>query len=201
MFDRILVDIDTQHDFMLPDGALYVPGAEQTVPNLIRLFTFARERKVPVLSSADCHAPDDPEFAQWPPHCIVGTTGQAKLPETLLPKRTLMQPTETIDRPETLYDTHDQVVFNKVTIDVWTNANAARLVERLKVGEYIVFGVATDYCVRTAVRGLRQRGRRVAVVVDAICAVAEETGKAAIDEMKAAGVQFVTTDQVVGATR
>jgi nicotinamidase-related amidase len=26
---RVLWDVDTQHDFMLPEGKLYVPGAEE----------------------------------------------------------------------------------------------------------------------------------------------------------------------------
>lgn len=182
---------------MLPGGALYLSGAEQIIPNLVRLFTYARDTKTRVLSSADHHAPDDPEFAQWPPHCVRGTPGQEKLPETLLPRRAILQPFEAINRPEALFGDRDQVIFNKATIDVWTNENAARLVERLDVGEYIVFGVATDYCVVSAALGLLRRRRRVAIVSDAIRAVAEQTGKAALDQMAAAGARFVTTDDVV----
>ena len=38
----IFWDVDTQVDFMLPGGKLYVPGAEKLIPNLKRL-TDARE--------------------------------------------------------------------------------------------------------------------------------------------------------------
>src|SRR5579885_2662099 len=80
----VFLDIDTQVDFMLPHGALYVPGAEQIIPNLRALMVYAQEHQIPVLSSADAHAPDDPSFAQWPPHCVVGTEGQRRIPETQL---------------------------------------------------------------------------------------------------------------------
>lgn len=201
MFRRVFVDIDTQYDFVIPGGALYIPGAEAIVPNVMRLFRFARRERIPILSSADWHSADDPEFAVWPPHCVRGTPGQAKLPETLLPNRTTLPVTEIVEEPERLFDRYDQVVFNKMAIDVWTNPNAARLVENLEVGEYVVFGVATDYCVSTATLGLLRRGRRTAVVSDAVCAVAEQTGKTALDEMASGGAHFVTTDEVVGAVR
>jgi nicotinamidase/pyrazinamidase len=89
------------------------------------------------------------------------------------------------------------VIFHKATIDVWANLNAARLVERLEVGEYVVFGVATDYCVVRAALGLLRWGHRVAVVTDAIRAVADQTGSAALDQMAGAGARFVSTDEVV----
>ncbi len=78
-------DVDTQIDFMLPHGNLYVPGAEKIIPNLVRLMAFAREHDIPVISSADAHTPDDPEFKIWPPHCVIGTPGQKRIPETQLP--------------------------------------------------------------------------------------------------------------------
>ena len=40
-------DIDTQIDFMLPQGKLYVPGAEAIIPNLSRLMACAREHAIP----------------------------------------------------------------------------------------------------------------------------------------------------------
>src|SRR5579875_1471964 len=81
----IFLDIDTQADFMLPQGALYVPGAEKLLPNLRRLTDFAQRHGILVLSSADAHSPDDPSFAEWPPHCVTGTGGQRRIPETQLP--------------------------------------------------------------------------------------------------------------------
>src|SRR5512142_104712 len=77
-------DVDTQRDFMLPDGALYVPGAERIIPNLARLTQYARQHDILVVADVDAHQPDDPEFQDWPPHCLVGTPGQWKVQETEL---------------------------------------------------------------------------------------------------------------------
>src|SRR5207247_10978287 len=57
----VFLDVDTQVDFMLPTGSLYVPGAEQIIPHLKKLMNSAREHAIPVLSSADAHAPDRSE--------------------------------------------------------------------------------------------------------------------------------------------
>ncbi len=46
--DVILWEVDTQADFMLPGGKLYVPGAEKLLPNIRRLTDAARIRKARV---------------------------------------------------------------------------------------------------------------------------------------------------------
>src|ERR1700693_4949192 len=78
----IFWDVDTQVDFMLPGGKLYVPGAEKLIPNLKRLTDAARERRVFMLGDACLHTPDDPEFERFPPHCVRGTAGAEIIPET-----------------------------------------------------------------------------------------------------------------------
>ncbi len=79
----IFWEVDTQRDFMLPGGKLYVPGAEMRIPNMRRLVDAARAGRVLLVSDACVHAPDDPEFAQFPPHCVRGTEGAEIVPELL----------------------------------------------------------------------------------------------------------------------
>ena len=85
----VLWDVDTQVDFVLPHGRLYVPGAEEAVPQMRRLVAWARERGVVHVASADDHEPNDPELSAapdyettYPPHCLRGTPGAARIPET-----------------------------------------------------------------------------------------------------------------------
>ena len=82
----ILWEVDVQRDFMLPGGALYVPGAEKLIPNIRLLTDAARRNEVFLVSSGDFHAPNDPEFQQFPAHCIKGTPGAELLPEALADK-------------------------------------------------------------------------------------------------------------------
>lgn len=193
----VFVDVDTQVDFMDPRGALYVPGAEQIVPNLARLFAAAARRRVPVMSSADDHAADDPEFARFPPHCVRGTPGQAKLPQTLLPRRLVINPGDRGVDLAGLFERYQQAIFQKATIDVYANPCAARLVETLDAGEFIVFGVATDFCVLADVRGLLSRGKRVRVVEDAVRGIATDSTRRAWDAMLSGGATRTTTEQVL----
>lgn len=193
----VFVDVDTQVDFMLPEGKLYVPGAETIIPNLERLAQFARERRVPVISSVDAHSPDDPEFQQFPPHCVTGTAGQRKLPQTLLPERRVLA-----NEPQPLPAAEElracpQWILEKQTFDLFTNIHADPLLEAFLAEQYVVFGVATEYCVKAAVLGLLRRGRRVGLVVDAIREIEAGSGQAALREMQAGGVKWLETEQLL----
>jgi nicotinamidase/pyrazinamidase len=169
-------DVDTQVDFILPHGALYVPGAEKLIPNLRRLTDFARRRALTAVATRDAHAPDDPEFKTFPPHCVKGTAGARKIPETTFPAQTVLE---------------------KQTFDIFDRPEADTLLEKTGIRDWVVYGVATDYCVRAAVLGLARRGARVTVVSDAIQGIAPATTAMAVTEMRTAGAHFRATDAVL----
>lgn len=196
-WDYIFVDIDTQHDFMDRDGKLYIPGAEQIVPCLKQLLGAAKMWHIPVLSTADNHAPDDPEFAQFPPHCVRGTPGQRKLSETLLDHRVVVEPHDTIPNPAELLSLHDQVIFHKTNLDIFTNRNFGRLIDSLEAGHFILFGVATDYCIRITALGLLHRDCQVTIVRDAVRAIARETEDQTHNALRIAGADWATTEHVI----
>ena len=187
--EMIFVDVDTQVDFMLPTGKLYVTGAEQLIPNLAKLMTRAREHNIPVLSTADAHTPDDPEFAQWPPHCVVGTPGQRRIPETQFPDAVIVPNRPDAFVPGTTWPS--QIIIEKPDYFSTTNPNFETILKALGPRRFVVFGVATEYCVRADALALRQRGLAVDLVTDAIKPITEEGGRKAIEEMVAAGVRPV----------
>jgi nicotinamidase/pyrazinamidase len=190
------VDVDTQHDFMFPSGALYVPGAERLIPKLRKLFDLARRHHIQIVSTADAHIPDDPEFRRFPPHCVKGSEGQKKLGETLLPRPLVL---ENRNRDMNLIDAvrkYQQIVVEKQSLDVFDNPMTAKLLKALPP-RAIVFGVATDYCVKIAALGLCRAGVKTAVVTDAIAALTPESGARALEEMSKAGVEFTTTEALL----
>lgn len=190
-------DVDTQVDFMLPHGSLYVPGAEVLIPNLVRLMTFAREHGIPVISSADAHAPDDPEFKIWPPHCVIGTPGQQRIPETQFPDAVVVPSRADAFTPPRRWP--GQIIIEKPTYDTADNPNFDAILMALGPRRAVVFGVATEFCVRADALALRERGFAVDLVVDAIKAITEEGGRKAIEEMKGVGVRLVKTADVCAA--
>ena len=190
MKNLFFFDIDTQNDFMLKTGALYVPGAERIVAKLRRLFDFAANNEVSIISTMDTHTADDPEFADFPPHCVKGTDGWRKLDDTLLP-HPLVFSTSSVDR--NLSDCvrkNRQIIVEKNTFDVFSNPVMERLTRALPP-RAIVFGVATEFCVKKAVLGLRRLDVQTVVVEDAVRAITPKAEKEAINEMKAAGASFV----------
>jgi nicotinamidase/pyrazinamidase len=199
MLSRNLVfwEVDAQADFLLPGGKLYVPGAEKLLPNLRRLTDAARQDRVFLVSGGCYHIKDDPEFAIFPPHCIRGTPGSQLVPEALT-ERVLTVPNEPgAALPEDL-SPFQQILLEKQTLDVFQTLHADELVKRFSPQtEFVVFGVVTEFCVGFAAKGLLQRGRRVAVVGDAIETLNSEDGKRTVAELQALGARIVTTDQAL----
>ena len=197
--DFIFWEVDTQADFMLPGGKLYVPGAEKLLPNIRRLTDAARQGQVFLVSHGCFHTPDDPEFKIFPPHCVKGTAGAELVPEALTEKVARVTNDAEAKLPED-FTRYQQILLEKQTLDIFESRHADALVKQLgSQAEFVVFGVVTEYCVSFAVKGLIERGRRVAVVKDAIETLKREDGEKTIAELERLGARFTTTDQALRA--
>jgi nicotinamidase/pyrazinamidase len=197
----IFWDVDTQADFVLPGGKLYVPSAEKLLPNFALLVGAAREGRVFLVSSGDAHTPEDPELRQWPPHCMRGTPGAAIVPETLT-KHFFVVPNRPAASLPADIGRYQQAILEKQTLNVFDNPNTNALLSRLAEptdsdAEFVIFGVVTEYCVNFAAKGLIERGRRVAVVTDAIEALKPEDGRRTLAELTAAGARLITTREAL----
>jgi nicotinamidase/pyrazinamidase len=199
MVSRNLVfwEVDTQADFMLPTGSLYVPGAERLLPNIRKLTDAARQDRVFLVSHGCYHTKDDPEFKTFPPHCIKGTAGSAYVPEALTEKVVTVPNEPTAKLPQDLAP-YQQIHLEKQTLDIFESRHADELVKLLGAEkEFAVFGVVTEYCVRFAAKGLLERGRRVSVIEDAIETLKAEDGQRTVAELKDLGAKFITTEDVL----
>ena len=197
--DYVFWEVDVQADFMLPGGHLYVPGAEKLLPNIRRLTDAARQGRVFLVSHGCFHTPNDPEFKTFPPHCVKGTPGAELVPEALAEKVARVPNDQTAKLPEDL-SKYQQILLEKQTLNIFESRHADALVNKLgDQAEFVVFGVVTEYCVSFAVKGLIERGRRVAVVQDAIETLKPEDGEKSIADWKAMGARLTTTDQALSA--
>jgi nicotinamidase/pyrazinamidase len=196
----ILWDVDTQVDFMLPAGKLYVPGAEQVAPAMRRLVEAARAAGVVHVASADDHELTDDEISEqpdfqttYPPHCLRGTHGARKVPETDQDDPVPIGSTDVPDR----YLRGREFLLLKKSFDVFTNPNTDRLLSALDPDEIVVFGVATDVCDDAAIRGFLERGRRVRFVEDAARGLDEGRVASCTAAWREHGVEFATVEQIV----
>jgi len=199
--DVIFWEVDTQADFMLPGGKLYVPGAEKLLPNIRRLTDAAREEKVFLVSHGCFHSPDDPEFDTFPPHCVSGTAGAEFVPEALTERVARVRNSHDCCLPDDL-DPFHQVLLEKQTLDVFETLHAHSLVERLpQDADFVVFGVVTEFCVHFAAKGLLHRKRQVFIVQDAIETLAAEHGNRSIGELRSLGARMISTSQALAKVR
>ncbi|MCU1339968.1 MAG: isochorismatase hydrolase [Bryobacterales bacterium] len=190
----VFFDVDTQLDFMYPAGALYVPGAESIVPQVAALNRFAAEHGIPVVSTMDAHTENDPEFLQWPPHCVAGTAGQQKPAATLLESRLAIPST-----PRN-FDVEGarQILIEKQSVDCFTNPNLPALLDRLDAEQCVIYGVVTEICVRNAALGLLRSGRRVKLVTDAVRNLDDTKCAQFLQEFAAAGGELATVREITG---
>jgi nicotinamidase/pyrazinamidase len=195
----ILWDVDTQIDFMLPDGKLYVPGAEQTLPAMKELVESARDAGIVHVASADDHELTDTEISEtpdfrttYPPHCLRGTRGARKVPETEQADPVPITSTELPER----YLAGREFLLLKKSFDVFTNPNTGRLLEHLAPDSIVVFGVATDVCDDAAIRGFLERGLRVRFAEDAARGLDEERVAMCTTSWREQGVEFATVSEI-----
>ena len=112
---RILVDVDTQADFVDPSGALYVPAEPGVREAIATALSEAQAAGDPIIGSVDSHAYDAWEFAAnggpFPPHCVKGTPGWLRVWHDR-PARTRFIPMQTLGQPlgQTLTDSVTNLV-------------------------------------------------------------------------------------------
>ena len=208
--DQIFWDVDTQVDFMKSDGRLYVPDSEAIIPVLQRLTDHAHTHRIRIVASSDDHVPghrelsDTPDWkTTFPEHCMRGTPGQLKIPETTLNHPLKIEP-EAQD-PAAIGARargHDgDILFLKHWFDVFTNENVLPVLRALAPARIVLYGVALDVCDRYAIEGLltHRPDIRLTLVTDAARAIHPEQNQALLKGWEQRGVQLVTSDQVLAA--
>ena len=190
MSEALLI-IDFQNDFT-SGGALEVPEGDEIAEPVKRL----ADRFEIVMATRDWHPPDHASFetqgGPWPVHCVRGTPGAEFHPAM------------------------DEVALDEV-VDVgreredegysgFEKSELATLLRERGVDKVFVTGLATDYCVRASAIDACREGFDTTVVEDAIRAVNvnPDDGKRAIEDMKQAGANVATSEEVLagfGASR
>lgn len=201
-------DVDTQVDFMTPKGKLYVPDAEEIIPVLGRLTDFAHQRGIRIIASADDHVAGHKELSAtpdyketFPEHCMRGTPGQEKIPETTLVDPLVIEPEPT--DPDTLSDTvrrhRGDILFHKHWFDVFTNSSVDTVLRVVDPEVIVIYGVYTDICDKYAIEGLlrHQPQTRLYFVTDAARAIRADVAEHLLREWGDEGVRLITSEDIL----
>jgi nicotinamidase/pyrazinamidase len=182
MSKKALVIVDVQNDFC-EGGSLAVAGGTAVARGITEHLREHRSEYEVVVATRDYHVDPGAHFAaqpdfrdSWPVHCVAGSRGAELHPD--LDRRSI---DEVFDKGQ------HKAAYSGFEGHSAGGAALGDVLRQAGVEELDVVGIATDYCVRaTALDGLKA-GFKVNVLPDLMAGVAEDSSKAALDEMVAAG--------------
>ena len=200
--ETLFWDVDTQYDFMRPEGRLYVPGAEGIIDKVSEARRFALDNGYSIIASTDWHKEGNREISNrpdfevtFPAHCMADKSGServgflGKLPIDAVPN----EPMSESDLRKLVERKQFHIVIRKEELDVFSNLNTARIVELLRPKKVIIFGVPLDMCVRQAVEGLSKFGGiEMYVLRDAVKALGLTGDAEVIKEFETEGVNVTS---------
>lgn len=203
---RALIVVDLQKDF-LPGGALGVPGGDGIIPAVNRLAAAFET----VVLTQDWHPRGHSSFASshpgrqvyerveafygpqvlWPDHCVMGTEGAEFAPGLAIPHASLILRKglhAAVDSYSAFLEADRRT---RTGLDGWLASRG--------IGEVVICGLATDFCVAWTAIDARRFGLAVSVVEDA-CRGIDVDGSLAEAQrnMDSAGVNIVTLVQLTG---
>ena len=161
---RAVLVIDMLRGFLEEGYPLYCgAGARRIIPNIQKLLEKELARGSKVFYLCDHHAPDDPEFAMFPPHCIEGTVEAEIIPEL---------------------SRYSGEVIPKTRFSGFFSTPLEKKLEDLKPETVVVCGVCTDICVMHSVADARNRDYPVEVPVDCVASFNEKAHVFALEHME-----------------
>jgi len=163
MANAVLV-VDMLRGFLEEGYPLYCGAkARRIIPNIQGLLERELAQGGKAFFICDHHAPDDPEFKMFPPHCVEGTVEAEVIPELA------KYPGEII--PKKRYSAFFGTLLEEK-------------LEELKPEKIIVCGVCTDICVLHTVANARNRDYQVEVPVDCVASFDEKAHHFALEHME-----------------
>jgi len=202
----IFWDVDTQFDFMKPQGALYVPGAEEIIGKVGEVRRFALESGYSILSDVDWHRMDNPEISEqpdmkttFPPHCMAGTPGAERVGDLGDVPIDCVEIDEVDMAQLRKLIRKDQfhIVIRKQSLNVFDNPNTHKLVDLVHPEHVIVFGVALDCCVYYVLSELsKHKGVKLSLLTDATKGLHTRPDEEVYNELRQRGVEITTFDGI-----
>lgn len=163
---RVVIVVDMLRGFLEPGRPLDCgPTARAIVPAVRQRIEDERARGATILWVADNHAPDDAEFAMFPPHCIRGTAEAEVIPALA----DLVDPANLL--PKTRYSG-------------FYGTDLADRLAALRPDVVTVVGVCTDICVLHTVVDARNRDYHVVVPAACVATFDPQAHRFALDHMR-----------------
>ena len=176
---KALIIVDMLNDFIRDDGKLPIKNTDYVIENLGKIKGKYEDNNILVVYANDAHDKNDPEFENWPEHCVKGTYGA-----------------EIIDE---LAKSPENVIVEKQHFSGFSNRHMDIALQLNNVTEVYIAGIATDYCVKHTALDAQKYGYETYLVTDAIQGVNIEQGDVtnALVEMGNAGIKTIKTNELL----
>lgn len=195
---QVLIDVDTQKDFLLADGKACVRNHRRVLGHIRRVMAWARIKGVPIISLAEVH-PDNNGDSEYT-HCIDGTKGQMKVAYTLVRNRISFPADGHADLPRNMLRQYAQIILHKRCVDPFGEPRIDRLLSEMRANEFLVIGSTAEGAVKATALGLLQRGKNVTVITDAVGSRNKREAKLAIRKVEAKGARLIETKRIAGTS-
>ena len=194
-----VIVVDMQGDFTTwKNGSLAVEGTDKNFVDKVQKTTQELSAKgYPIFGTQDWHPADHVSFhtnhsgkkpfeaikiedrtqVLWPPHCVQGTENARILIDNNLFLAVVKK------GQDTQYDS-----YSGFQDDGGAKTEMNEILQKNGIKEVIVYGLATDYCVKATAIDAADAGYKVTVIEGLSKGVAPETTAKALEEMKAKGI-------------
>lgn len=172
-----MIVVDVQNDFC-PGGALPITDGDAVIPALNVWIERAVKNCAAVYASRDWHPSVHPSFVPeggpWPVHCLEDTHG-AEFHRNL-------------HLPADVTVVTKGVRFDKDQYSAFDDTGLAHELRKRGVGRVWIGGLALDVCVRATALDAVREGFETHLILSGCRPVSQESGAAAVEEMRNAGV-------------
>jgi len=161
---NVILVVDMLRGFLEEGYPLYCGArARRIIPSMQSLLEQELTQGSKVIFLCDHHAPDDPEFKMFPPHCIEGTAEAEVIPELA---------------------SYEGEVIPKRRFSGFFDTLLEKKLNQLKPEKLIVCGVCTNICVLHTVADARNHDYQVEVPVDCVASSDEKAHHFALEHME-----------------
>jgi nicotinamidase/pyrazinamidase len=194
-----VIVVDVQGDFTKSkNGSLAVEGTDEAYVKSVEENTKKlKAAGYPIFATQDWHPANHTSFftnhkgkkafdviklhgkdqVLWPPHCVQNTPGAEILLDNKLFKAVVKKGMD----PQ--YDS-----YSGFQDDSGKKTEMDKILKQDKISKVVVYGIATDYCVRATALDAAAAGHKVIMIKNLSRGVAPDTSQRAIEEMKAKGI-------------
>lgn len=193
---RIIIDVDTQKDFLLANGKVCVRNHRRVLQNIRRVMAWARAKNIRVISTEQIHDKSDTEH----PWCTAGTEGASKIAYTVRSNHIMYPADGCTDLPRDILKRYDQIILRKRCVNPFDEPRADRVLGELQVNEFIIIGATAEEAVKLTALGLLVRRKNVTILVDAVGTHDRAAAEIALRQAEAKGAKLADTKSLLGSS-